>query len=285
MTTHSGRIAIGHSKSPAPFDAGEYWENRLKAYPGLCGVGNTLLGSAYIEWLYKMRRSVFLRLMHSLDFDYRASSVLDIGSGTGFYLKLWSELGARAVSGCDLTDTAVSRLQKDFPMFRIDQLDIGNTLPETFPGEYGLVSAFDVLFHIVDDSRYERALHNIHALLLQGGLFVFSDLLVQGNAVNDDHMVCRPLDDVVSMLQETGFEIIRRVPMFVVMEQPLDSRNRFYRLLWKQMTRVLRHSNLAGFVAGATLYPVDLLLTRICSQSPTTEIVLCRKRSKRNSSK
>jgi len=124
VNTFGDRIAEEPSKFSAPFDAGEYWENRLKAHPGLCGVGNTSLGSSYVGWLYKMRRSIFMRLVHSLDFDYRASSVLDIGSGTGFYLKLWNELGAGTVSGCDLTDTAVSRLQRDFPGVRIDRLDI-----------------------------------------------------------------------------------------------------------------------------------------------------------------
>lgn len=274
------KLAGANTMSGAAFDPKGYWENRLSLHPGLCGVGNALLGDSYIQWLYRMRRSVFLRLMRTFTFDIQASDVLDIGSGTGFYLKLWSELGARAVRGCDLTDTAVSRLQKDFPGIRINRLDIGSTLPPTFPGEYGIVSAFDVLFHIVDESRYVRALQNIHSLLRQGGLFVFSDLLVHGNSVRDDHMVCRPFDEVIRLLHETGFEIIRRVPMFVVMEQPLDSKNRLYCLLWKLMTRVLRHSNLAGFVAGAALYPVDLLLTRVCSGSPTTEIVVCRKRSR-----
>ena len=279
MITCGNRIGMSHSQSPAPFDAGAYWESRLKAYPGLCGVGNTLLGRSYIAWLYKMRRSVFMRLMHSLDFGYRASSVLDIGSGTGFYLELWKELGAGTVSGCDLTDTAVSRLRMAFPEVRIDRLDIGNDLPATFDREYGIVSAFDVMFHIVDDSRYARALQNIHSLLAPGGMFVFSDLLVHGDPVKDDHMDCRAMDEVMRRLQETGFEVIRRVPMFVVMEQPLDSTNRSYQLLWKLLTHTMRHSNSAGFVAGAMLYPVDLLLTRICRESPTTEIVVCRKRS------
>lgn len=280
MNTFGDRIAEEPSKFSAPFDAGEYWENRLKAHPGLCGVGNTSLGSSYVGWLYKMRRSIFMRLVHSLDFDYRASSVLDIGSGTGFYLKLWNELGAGTVSGCDLTDTAVSRLQRDFPGVRIDRLDIGDRLPDMFAGGFGIVSAFDVLFHIVDDSRYSRALQNIHSLLEPAGIFLFSELLVHGNPLKADHMVGRSLDEVVRMLQETGFEIMRRVPMFVVMEQPLDSKNRLYCPLWRLMTSVLRHSNFAGFVAGATLYPVDLLLTRVCRESPTTEIVVCRKRSR-----
>jgi SAM-dependent methyltransferase len=226
-----------------------------------------------------------MRLMSSLDFDYQASSVLDIGSGTGFYLGLWQELGAGTVSGCDLTDTAVSRLQKDFPAARIERLDIGSQLRGAPLGEYEVISAFDVLFHIIEDRRYRQALQNIHSLLAPAGMFVFSDLLVHGNPVKDVHMVCRPFDEVMRMLDEAGFAIIRRVPMFVVMEQPLDSRNEGYRFFWKLLTYVLGRSNRAGFIAGAMLYPVDLLLTRICQESPTTEIVVCRKRSIKDSSK
>jgi SAM-dependent methyltransferase len=285
MIPYGNRMATRHSEASVPFDAGAYWEARLNAHPGLCGVGNTLLGSSYIAWLYKMRRLVFMRLMRLLKLNYRASRVLDVGSGTGFYLKLWNELGAGSVSGCDLTDTAVCRLQKEFPGASIHRVDIGDRLPAGFAGEYEIVSAFDVLFHIVDDDRYTQALQNIHSLLAPEGMFVFSDLLVHDRPVKDVHMVCRPLDEVMRLLNETGFEIVRRVPMFVVMEQPLDSKNKGYRFLWKLLAHVLRHSNRAGFVTGAMLYPVDLLLTRICQESPTTEIVVCRKRAMRDSSK
>src|SRR5436190_1684817 len=93
------------------FDARSYWETRLQEYPGLCGVGNTCLGRSYIQWLYKVRRAVFLRLLASLKTDFRAARVFDVGAGTGFYLELWKQVGVSSVAGCDLTEIAVARLR------------------------------------------------------------------------------------------------------------------------------------------------------------------------------
>src|ERR1700730_16470508 len=81
------------------FDASSYWETRLRNHPGLCGVGNTRLGKRYIQWLYKVRRAIFLRLVPYLGTDRGTSQVLDIGSGTGFYLRMWTEAGVRSVVG------------------------------------------------------------------------------------------------------------------------------------------------------------------------------------------
>jgi SAM-dependent methyltransferase len=276
-------VAGRHSTHDAAFGRKSYWENRLSAHPGLCGVGNTILGPSYIEWLYRMRRTIFLRRMHALDLDYRASSVLDIGSGTGFYLKLWKDLGVSTLSGCDLTDVAVSRLRKEFTEVRIEQLDIGDELPATLASQYAIVSAFDILFHIVDDRRYEQALYNVHSLLEPGGLFIFSDLLIHGIPLRDDYMACRSFDEITGQLQKTGFEVLYRGPTFILMEQPLDSQNHIYRFLWRLMARAIRISDHLGYIAGALLYPADLLLTRIWRESPTTEIVVCRKRPKRES--
>lgn len=99
----------------APFDAKSYWETRLRNHPGLCGVGNTRLGGRYIHWLYKVRRAVFLRLLRSLRLDLTTAQVFDVGSGTGFYLELWNELGVSSVAKCDFAEVAVSRLENAFP--------------------------------------------------------------------------------------------------------------------------------------------------------------------------
>lgn len=272
----SAACSIGASK--ARFDAKSYWETRLRQHPGLCGVGNTRMGQPYIKWLYRVRRAVFLRLLGSLSTDFTRGRVFDIGSGTGFYLQLWKELGVSSIAGCDLTEIAVSRLRSAFPSSRIFEMDISNALLPSAREEYDVVSAFDVLFHIVEEGRYEQAIRNVHALLRPGGLFVFSDYLVHGSTLSDEHVTFRSLDRVEMLLRKTGFVVLRRLPMFVLMEEPLDSRSSVYRFLWKLATYPARQSELAGFVLGALLYPLECLLTKIFEESPSTEIIACQKR-------
>jgi len=266
------------SASNPRFDPKSYWETRLQEYPGLCGVGNTCLGRSYIEWLYKVRRAVFLRLLASLKTDFRTARVFDVGAGTGFYLELWKQVGVSRVAGCDLTEIAVTRLESTLPWARILRLDIAETLPSSELGCYDIVSAFDVLFHIVEEKLYERAIRNLCALLRPGGLLLFSDLLPRNGAVRAEHVAFRPLEEVTALFEKTGFEFVGRVPMFVVMEEPLDSTSQWYCFLWKLMTYPVKHSELAGFLIGAMLYPLELILTKVCAESSTTEIVICYKR-------
>jgi SAM-dependent methyltransferase len=265
------------SVSHSLFDAKDYWETRLREHPGLCGVGNTCMGRSYIQWLYKVRRAVFLRLLSSLKIDPRTAQVFDVGSGTGFYLEIWKQVGVSSITGCDLTEIAVARLESALPWARILRLDIGDPLPASEMGRYDIVSAFDVLFHIVEETQYERAIGNVCALLRPGGLLVFSELLVRNGARQAEYMVCRPLKEVTALLAATGFEVLCRVPMFVLMEEPLDSASQWYRFFWKLMTYPVKRSDLAGFVIGGMLYPLELILTKVFAESPTTEIVVCRK--------
>ena len=86
------------------FDAKQYGERRLTATPGLKGVGFTSLGKQYNRWLYRTRKHVFIRQVRGLGLDLSAQRVLDIGSGTGFYLDLWRGLGVKELTGSDLRD-------------------------------------------------------------------------------------------------------------------------------------------------------------------------------------
>jgi ribosomal protein L11 methylase PrmA len=45
--------------------------------------------------------------MKSMHIDFKNTDILDIGSGTGFYVGLWKELSVRSVVGTDITNIAV----------------------------------------------------------------------------------------------------------------------------------------------------------------------------------
>lgn len=136
------------------FDPKQYWENRLRDKWGLNGVGYIGLGKYYNEWHYKVQKRIFLRHVRFLVDDWSKIDVLDIGSGTGFYVDLWKSLGVGSVTATDITAFAVENLEKKYPDEECYQLDVGGMLPEVFCNkQYDVISAFAVLYHIADDGR------------------------------------------------------------------------------------------------------------------------------------
>ncbi len=255
-----------------------YWENRLRDAYDLAGVGYHRLGRRYNTWMYRIRGEVFDRVAAALEVDWPTASVLDIGAGTGFYVDRWHRLGVRQVTGADLTSVAVERLQSRWPDDRFVQLDIGSTAPLPLTGErFTIVSAFDVLFHIVDDDAYAQAFTNIAALVKPGGWFLWSDNFLRHHTDRVTHQVSRPLSESASLVRKAGFEIVDRVPMFVLMNYPADSRSRVLKWVWTAMVSPAALSDRAGGVLGALLFPLERRLVRACAKSPSTELMICRR--------
>lgn len=255
-----------------------YWEGRLASHWGLQGVGYLGYGVRYNNWLYAVRREILRRHLLGLSIELSRASVLDIGSGTGFWLEQWQALGVRSLKGTDIAAVAVERLKEAFPELDIAQIDIAETLDEcSRNGEFDVVSAFDVLFHITDDARFNRAIENISTLLKRGGYFFFSDNFVHGTARRTDHQVSRSLNEIEAAIQKSGLKIVRRAPMFVLMNAPIDSSLPWLMPVWRAFLAPVHFVPFLGSVYGAVLYPVELTLTYLMSESPTTEIMICQK--------
>lgn len=206
-------------------------------------------------------------------------SVLDIGSGTGVYVDEWRRWGAAKVTGVDITPTAVERLRAAFPAFKFIHSDIGEaSQPPDINGGYSAVSAFDVLFHIVDDARYQQALKNIFNALSPRGWFLYSENLVPHES-RLAHYVSRGETTILDSLRQNGFEVVSRAPMFVFMNDPVRTRSRVLRRWYSLLHRVAGSGEVIGGLVGAALYPVELAATRIMKHGPGTEILVCRRTS------
>ena len=72
-------------------EALEWWEARHRDRRGFDAVGYAGASEAYNAWLYRVRRHLFRR--HVAPLAQPGSSVLDVASGTGFYLERWREAG------------------------------------------------------------------------------------------------------------------------------------------------------------------------------------------------
>lgn len=264
-----------------PFRVRDYWESRLRQSYSLQGVGYQRLGTQYNKWMYRVRARVFQRVARSVGVDWSQARVLDVGSGTGFYVDQWHRLGVPKVAGVDITEVAVEQLRRKFSADEFEQLDVGKALPAhgsllTAHPRFDAVSAMDVLFHIVDDAEYAQAFRNIASLLKPGGWFIWSDNFLRHGTERVTHQVSRSLADSEAAVRQAGLQIVRRVPMFVLMNHPTDSRSRLARLAWTAMVAPAALAEPLGWLVGAALYPLDLALTNVRRESPTTEIMVCR---------
>ena len=260
-------------------EARAYWEQRLREHPNERGVGCGAAGLAYNRWLYRLRRFRFRRVLRRIPWPVGQARVLDVGCGTGFYIEQWKRAGAKSVEGLDLTEASVERLADLHPDCRFHRADIADEADSLSSGPFDVVSAYDVLFHIVDDQRYLTALRRIAGLMPSGGYFLYSDNFVHHeHARSGTYHYSRTIQAIAAALDEAGFEVIERVPMFVLMNAPDDSKSPALRFWWRLVSAVLRRGERLSGLLGALLFPVDLLLTNVVKESPTTEIAICRRR-------
>ncbi|HEY5087515.1 MAG TPA: class I SAM-dependent methyltransferase [Gemmatimonadaceae bacterium] len=264
--------------SMTDFDPRAFWETRHTRKYGPESVGYAGLGVPYNEWMYRVRGHVVARQLRKSHIDLSTRDVLDIGSGTGFYIELWKHQHARSVTGSDFAPYAVHALREKFADARFVELDItGANLPSEL-GQYDVISAFDILYHIVDDGKYRQAIANIRSLLRPGGYFILSENFLAQNRETGLHQVSRTYTEIVAMLEEHGFVVMQRAPVFFLMNRPLKSSSGALQRTWKVIKRVTGMTQrpwLGGWL-GALLYPVELASLPFMSSGPSTEMMICR---------
>jgi SAM-dependent methyltransferase len=273
--------AFGRMRSKRPpkamdtFDALTYWETRLQAAPPIAGVGCLGLSESYNRWLHRIKARCFRSAIRTIPWEWRDKRVLDVGSGTGFCIRTWQRIGAGEILASDFTDHAVRYLRSRLRGVPVVRMDIGQ--PEVAAsGGFDAVSAFDVFFHITDDSAYLRALRNVSKLLRPGGYFVFTENFLHDGEQRDGHLASRTLAEIESALAKVGLVPLRRRSVFVLMNRPIDSTSRLRNLLWRRVER-LAVTEPGGWLTGAALFPLELGLARITREGPSTELMICRK--------
>ncbi len=252
-----------------------FWERRLDTDWTESGVGYHALGRAFNTWMYRVRRAVFDREVAQLGVGPE-SRVLDVGSGTGFYVQCWRDAGVGQVVGCDLTEAAVARLRGRFPGVEFVRVNAAELATAFELDSFDVVSCMDVLFHITDDEQYAQAIGGAAEVLRPGGHFVLSENFLHRAEQRGEHQVNRTVSAITSLLTGAGFEVVRRVPMLVLMNAQVDAPFT-WRKVWGGALRAVTMTEPTGWLAGAALYPVDRGLTRWLPESPTTELMICRK--------
>lgn len=265
----------------------DYWSSRVTGDGSLANVGHVALG-AYNRYTYPLRLEALSRAVAGL--TPPAPRVFDGGFGEGVYLEYWWGRGAAVVSGADFSPRAVAAARSRYPESRLVQGDLASRDDLAGFGRYDVVTAIDVLYHIVDDRAWSRAVSNLLGLVNDRGIFVASDKFPRLGAFQPmKHVRRRSLSLWGRALREQGFEIVRRVPVFVLMDDPITcgshpALGRVAQVQWKVLTKLVRmamvhpalHRATASAVAHLQLPAERLLLNRL-RQTPNLELIVARR--------
>jgi 2-polyprenyl-3-methyl-5-hydroxy-6-metoxy-1,4-benzoquinol methylase len=160
------------------YNPSEYWESYYKTADNLTDEATITpdeaekLSSTY--HYNQVENRIIEGLSGEIE-DLEECKALDIGSGAGHWVNFWHTLGVERATGLEISEVAVEKLKDKFEdkqNIEIRRGDIGSKGLGDKNNSFELVSAIGVLFHLVDDDRWERAIENISSYTRKGG-FVF----------------------------------------------------------------------------------------------------------------
>jgi SAM-dependent methyltransferase len=183
----------------------------------------------------------------------------------------------------DITSESVSRLQDIYPQYHFYQGDISQE--KTGPdGEFDIVFAADVLFHIIDDGAFHIALHNLASLLTPNGLLILSDVFPAQTLRTSIHVCHRSLNDYLNCLQSDGLRLLHIEPIFAILQPPpiVPGAARVWRLYsrsWNYALHFARWSLFDGLLADVLGWLDDrLFLPKYGAIAPNSKWLLAEKR-------
>lgn len=197
----------------------DFWDERLERETNLVGTGHRAFNLEYNRELYRMQRDTLDQLLSDNEIEMAGRRVLDIGSGTGFYVDYYRQNNAAHVTGLDITPTSVAHLQKTFPEEEFHCVDIGavDTLP--FAGPFDWVSVVSVIYHIVDPRAFEQAMTNICGAIAPGGYLLISDMFRTPRQLTPGHVRFRSDDVYQPIFDRFDMEVVDTLPMYYSMNR------------------------------------------------------------------
>jgi len=276
------RLSSSEGQMKKVYNPKEYWSKHLEENFSLSGVGFTQCGKGYNIWKYRMRRKVLERVISKYRIDVPNVKILDIGCGSGFYVDIWQREGMKSLVGIDITAISARELSAKYPNFDFYEADITSpALINTFPSnqrKFDIITAFDVLFHIVDDNKFEQAIKNVSMLCSEDALIFMTDIFLHKRPYVIFHQKSRLLKDYVQVLSKNGIRIINRIPVHYLLNAPLDISNELLqkillRLWWGSVVRMVERKT---HLLEPCFFGADLALTRLFRESPSTEMIICR---------
>jgi 2-polyprenyl-3-methyl-5-hydroxy-6-metoxy-1,4-benzoquinol methylase len=196
-----------------PYDPEEYWENRILARPNLQATGHHKFDLNYNSWMYQTQMDCLDELIQRWGIRVNGKQVLDIGSGTGFFIDYYINREAGSVTGVDITKASIEYLREKYPESTFRIADISDSAI-AIKKDFDIISAMGILYHIVEDKRFEQALINISGLLRPGGYLFITDSFNKSLLPSAQHARLRALEDYIPILESAQITILEILPLY-----------------------------------------------------------------------
>jgi SAM-dependent methyltransferase len=273
---------VTHPRAGETYRPPDYWGGLHEAVDDLGIVGYPTLPLVFNRHVYANAARGVLRGLDAAGASVRGRAVLDIGSGTGFWVDLWRREGAARVAGSDLVPLAVERLRERFPDFAFEQADITEHAP--FPDErFDVVTVMSVLHHVVDEQRFEQALVNLASQLAPGGrIAVLDALVVRGRwlAPEDEsaHNIARTRARWDEAAATAGLRITSVTPTVAFLGDPVDAGSRTawtaHRVFWRGLTGALRGRDRLAAITVPPLAALDRAVAPHLRTGPSAKLIV-----------
>lgn len=262
------------------YDPESYWSIRYQTID-ITKSGHIDLPAAYNVWLYRCKKDGLLKALDKAGFQLGGSSVMEVATGTGVYVELWKQQGVKRMSGIDISEAATDHMKQRFPDYHFSKRDVSEPGLESVVGNgFDLVTAIDVLYHVIEDEKFANALENLAQISKPGGLLVVHERFLQHRERSFKYIRWRTLETYVAALDRAGFDVLFRMPTFFFSVRPYD----FKSPLTEQRMNQLWNKLLLPFIlrypdaTGRLIYWLDKSLGRIFNTGPAFDMMVCRRR-------
>lgn len=247
-------------KAAQEYHNAAYWSSIHSRFRGsLDAVGYAGYGEPFNRETYKLRLKALNHVLRRAQAP-QSGTLLEAAVGVGAYAPLWQELGL-SWTGIDIAESAINDLRKRFPHDRFVTADLTVNCGTLSSEVFDVVTAIDVLYHIIDEGSFVRAIKNLAERVKPGGLLVISDVFPREAYQRVPHVKRRPLRTYATALP--GFTIVAREPVFAVLGDPIRHGSIIDFALftvWRFVSKTARTLPGAGGVVVRALVPLDAAL-------------------------
>lgn len=161
-----------------PYNAKEFFESYWRATEGFedrCTIAPKK-SELHAKFHYNLLENNIIEFLVDHNYDVTTLDVLDIGSGTGHWLRFWTGLSTNSVTGIEISEIAFKKLQAKFRGQKNVKVILGDISSYVFrlDRKFDVINAIGVMFHVVDDKLWENAIKNLCNHLNGGGIALVS---------------------------------------------------------------------------------------------------------------